>query len=74
MSLRSFEAAILSELKVVSKNSRIRHKDIMEWQRGNSGQQGERLDGQSSITSLKEPPERLRRPTMGSEGTSLVER
>ncbi|MDA8055449.1 MAG: hypothetical protein M0Z77_07360 [Thermoplasmatales archaeon] len=34
MSLRSLEAAILSELKVVSKNSRIRQKDIMEWQTG----------------------------------------
>ena len=34
MTIRNLEAAILSELKVVAKNSKLRQKDIMEWQLG----------------------------------------
>ena len=31
MSLRSLEADILYELRIVAKNRKIRQKDIMEW-------------------------------------------
>jgi hypothetical protein len=34
MSLRSLEAEILKELRVVAKNSRLRQKDIREWRCG----------------------------------------
>jgi len=34
MGIRSFEAEILKELRLVAKNSKIRQKDIMEWSTG----------------------------------------
>lgn len=36
MGMRELEAAILAELKVVAKNSKLRQKDIMEWRTGDS--------------------------------------
>ncbi len=34
MSMRSFEALILKELRLVAKDPKIRQKDIMEWSTG----------------------------------------
>jgi len=34
MSQRTLEAAILSELRVVAKNSKLRQRDIVEWSTG----------------------------------------
>ena len=34
MSMRSFDAAILAELRIVEKNRKIRQKDILAWQLG----------------------------------------
>jgi len=45
MGLKQVEAAILAELKQVANNSKIRQKDIMEWQTGTDlkPQEGETL-------------------------------
>lgn len=45
MSMKSLETAILLELKEVAKNDKLRLKDIMEWQTGNTlkAQEGETL-------------------------------
>ncbi len=42
MSFATLERAVLAELKVVAKNSKIRLKDIMEWSTGKvTPQEGE---------------------------------
>jgi len=44
MSMKSLEAAILSELKVVAGNPKLRQKDIMEWATGTvKAEEGETL-------------------------------
>ena len=44
MSMRTLEAAILVEARVVTGNKRLRQKDIMEWSSGKiEAQEGETL-------------------------------
>lgn len=44
MSLRSLEAEILKELRIVAKDQKLRQKDIMEWSTGDV----ERRDGEKA--------------------------
>jgi hypothetical protein len=42
--MQSLERAVLAELRVVAKNSKLRQKDIMEWSTGKvEAQEGETL-------------------------------
>jgi len=34
MSMKTFEAEILQELRIIAKNNKLRQKDIMEWSTG----------------------------------------
>ena len=44
MGIREINAAILRELRIVAKNSKIRQKDIMEWSSGEiKAHEGEKL-------------------------------
>jgi len=45
MSIRTLEAAILRELRTVAKDSKIKQREIMEWQTGQTlkAQEGETL-------------------------------
>jgi hypothetical protein len=44
MSMKSLEAAILAELRVVANNKKLRQKDIMEWSTGTvKAEEGETL-------------------------------
>jgi hypothetical protein len=59
MTLKSLEAQILRELRVVAKNSKLRQKDIMEWStskvEAQSGEKTAQLEKLGVYVAYKEP-------------------